>query len=129
LVAKGFHQQECVDYFETYSLVVKPITICTVLSLAVLAGWCIKQVDVSNAFLHGHLQEMVHMIQPLGFINPLYPDAMCLLKKALYGLKQAPRAWYHKLSSCLLELGFQGSKFDSSLFIFKSTSVSLLALV
>jgi hypothetical protein len=69
---------------------VKPITIQTVLSLAVSAGLCIKQVDVSNAFLYGHLQEMVHMTQPLGFVNPMYHDAMCLLKKALYELKQAP---------------------------------------
>jgi len=129
LVAKGFYQQEGVDYFETYSPVVKPIIIRTVLSLAVSAGWCIKQVDVSNAFLHGHLQETVYMSQPLDFVNPIHPDAVCLLKKALYGLKQAPRAWYHRLSSCLLELGFQGLKSDSSLFIFTSASVTILALV
>jgi hypothetical protein len=92
LVAKGFHQQEGIDYFETYSPVVKPITIRTVLSLAISAGWYIKQVDVSNAFLHGHLQETVYMSQPPVFVNPMYPDAVCLLKKALYGLKQAPRA-------------------------------------
>jgi len=129
LVAKGFHQQEGNDYFETYSPVVKPIIIRTVLSLAVSASWCIKQVDVSNAFLHGHLQETVYMSQPPGFVNPMHPDAVCLLKKALYGLKQAPRALYKRLSSCLLELGFQGSKSDNSLFIFKSASVTILALV
>jgi hypothetical protein len=132
LVAKGFHQQECVDYFETYSPAVKFIAIRTVLFLAVSgisAGWCIKQVDVSNDFLHGHLQETIYMSQPPGFVNLMHPDAVCLLKKALYSLKQAPRTWYHRLSSCLLELGFQGSKSDSSLFIFKSASVTILALV
>jgi hypothetical protein len=128
LVAKGFHQQG-VNYFETYSPIVKPITVHTVLSLVVSAGWCIKQVDVSNAFLHGHLQETVYMSQPPSFVNAMHPNAVCLLKKALYGLKQAPRAWLHRLSSCLLELGFQGSKSDSSLFIFKSASVTILALV
>jgi hypothetical protein len=64
LVAKGFHQQPSVDFSETYSLVIKPITIRTVLSMVVSAGRCIKQIDISNAFLHGHLQEMVHMSQP-----------------------------------------------------------------
>jgi hypothetical protein len=84
---------------------------------------------VSNAFLHGHLQETVYMSQPPGFVHPMYPDAVCLLKKALYGLKQAPCAWYHRFSSRLLELGFYGSKSDNSLFIYKSDSVTIFALV
>ena len=82
-------------FFWTYSPVVKPVTIRTMIFLVVSASLCIKQVDVSNAFLHGHLQEKVYMSQPLGFVNPMYPNVVCLLKKALYGLKQAPRAWYH----------------------------------
>jgi len=92
LVAKGFHQQPGIDFAETYSPVVKPITIRTVLSIAVSAGWDIRQVDVSNAFLHGHLQETVYMAQPPRFQHPQYPAAVCKLRKALYGLKQAPRA-------------------------------------
>jgi hypothetical protein len=61
LVAKGFHQQPGIDFAETYSPVVKPITIRTVLALAVSAGWAIHQVDVRNAFLHGLLQETIYM--------------------------------------------------------------------
>jgi len=59
LVAKGFHQQPRIDFSEAYSPVIKPITIRTVLSVAVSAGWSVHQVDVSNAFLHGSLQEPV----------------------------------------------------------------------
>jgi hypothetical protein len=75
-VAKGFHQQPEIDFAETYSPVVKPITIRTVLAIAVSAGWAIRQVDVSNSFLHGHLQETVYMAQPPGFHYPNHPTAV-----------------------------------------------------
>jgi len=74
LVAKGFHQQSGIDYTETYSPVIKPITIRTVLSLVVSFRWPIKQIDVSNAFLHGSLSEKVYMAQPPGFVHPQYPS-------------------------------------------------------
>jgi hypothetical protein len=87
LVAKGFHQQVGLDYGETYSPVVKPTTIITVLSVAYSAGWSLKQINIQNAFLHGFLSEDVHMVQPPGFINPSYPQHVCKLRKSLYGLK------------------------------------------
>jgi hypothetical protein len=129
LVAEGFHQQEGIDFWETYSPVIKPITIRTVLSLAISSEWAIKQVDISNAFLHGHLHETVYMSQPAGFVHPQFPTSVCLLKKALYGLKQALRAWFSRLSTRLLELGFTASKADPSLFIFVSAGTHLFALV
>lgn len=87
LVAKGFHQQPGIDFAETYSPVVKPITIRTVLAIAVSAGWPIRQVDVSNAFLHSRLQETVYMAHPPGFHHPNHPIVVCKLHKAIYGLK------------------------------------------
>jgi hypothetical protein len=39
LVAKGFHQHAGIDYGETFSPVVKPTTLRTVLSHAYSAGW------------------------------------------------------------------------------------------
>lgn len=80
LVAKGFHQQPVIDFEETFSLVVKPITIRTVLSLAVSFDWPFRQFDVSDDFLHGNLSETMYMSQPLGFSHPQHPHAVCKLK-------------------------------------------------
>lgn len=117
LVAQGFHQRAGIDYSETFSPVAKPITIRVILSLAVQLNWPISQLDVSNAFLHGHLTEEVFMAQPPGFQDPSRPTHVCKLQKSLYGLKQAPRAWYAELHQCLLSLGFITSRADPSLFV------------
>jgi hypothetical protein len=39
------------------------------------------------------------------------------LVKALYGLRQAPRAWYAKLDSSLIELGFQRSTSEHAVYL------------
>jgi histone deacetylase 1/2 len=91
LVAEGFHQKPGIDYNETFSPVVKPFTVQTVLSLAVTNKWTILQLDINNAFLNGFLDEEVYIIQPPGF-EAADETLVCKLNKALYGLKQAPRA-------------------------------------
>jgi hypothetical protein len=129
LVARGFTQQQGLDYGDTFSPVVKPATIRVVLSLAVSRGWTLRQIDVSNAFLHGFLAEDVYMQQPPGFEDSRYPSHVCKLQRAIYGLKQSPRAWYARLSARLFQLGFVPSKADTSLFIFNRSGVQVFMLV
>ncbi|GAA0140396.1 transmembrane signal receptor [Lithospermum erythrorhizon] len=119
LVGDDKTQQVGIHCGDTFSPVVKPATIHTVLTLAVSQSWSIQQLDVKNSFLHGDLNETVCMYQPLDFRDPSYPDHFCKLHKYLYGFKQAPRAWYHRFVDYDSTIGFTHSKSDHSLFIYR----------
>ncbi|CAI0429581.1 unnamed protein product, partial [Linum tenue] len=81
--------------------VLKPATLRLLLGIAVSHSWPLHQIDISNAFLHGTLQEEVYMQQPTGFVDPDRPDHVCRLRKSIYGLRQAPRAWFTCLSQAI----------------------------
>ncbi|GJT83033.1 ribonuclease H-like domain-containing protein [Tanacetum coccineum] len=122
LVANGSTQLTGIDVDETFSPVVKPATIRTVLSLALSRHWPVHQLDVKNAFLHGSLSETVYMQQPPGFRDSQHPDHVCLLQRSLYGLKQAPRAWFQRFAAYAARVGFIHSRCDTSLFIYRRGS-------
>ncbi|KAG8501579.1 hypothetical protein CXB51_003840 [Gossypium anomalum] len=131
LVAKGCSQVPGCDFKETFSPVVKPVTIRLILSVAVTKGWHIRQVDVNNAFLNGDLTDDVFMHQPPGYeqFGPNGERLVCQLTKALYGLRQAPRAWFDKLKQFLVSAGFTVSKSDASLFVRLSSDHTVYVLV
>ena len=92
LVAKGYTQTYGVDYQETFSSLAKMNTVRVLISLATNLNWPLKQFDVKNSFLHGHLEEEVYMDFPPGY-NAGGKTGVCRLRKSLYGLKQSPRAF------------------------------------
>jgi hypothetical protein len=128
-VLRGFTQRSGVDYNETFSPVVKSVTVRTMLATAVSRTCLIQQLDVKNAFLHGTLSETVFCCQPTGFADPAHLDLVCRLHKSLYGLKQAPRAWYIRFATFLTTLGFLEAKSDTSLFIFRHGSDTVYLLL
>ncbi|KAJ9561421.1 hypothetical protein OSB04_006581 [Centaurea solstitialis] len=119
LVAKGYRQQEGIDYDETFAPVARLEAIRMFLAYAAYKDFTVFQMDVKTAFLYGHLKEEVYVAQPEGFVDKEHPDYVYVLDKALYGLKQAPRAWYEELSKHLLSKGFKKGSVDSTLFLMK----------
>ncbi|GJY88526.1 retrovirus-related pol polyprotein from transposon TNT 1-94 [Tanacetum coccineum] len=97
LVAKGYRQEEGLDFEESFTLVARLEAIRIFLANAASKNMSVYQMDVKTAFLNGELKEEVYVSQPEGFVDPDRPHHVYRLKKALYGLKQAPRAWYDTL--------------------------------
>jgi hypothetical protein len=115
-VAHGFSQNEGIDYEEMFSPVARYISIKTIIALAAKMNWKLHQMDVKTTFLNGVIEEELYIEQPQGFEVEDGKTHVYILKKALYGLKQDPRAWYGKIDSFLMSLGFTKSKDDSNLY-------------
>jgi len=64
-------------------------TIRAIIALASARGWNLYQLDVSNAFFHGELDEEVYVVVPKGIPNP--SNKVCKFQNCLYGLKQASK--------------------------------------
>jgi hypothetical protein len=60
LVARGFVQQEGIDYDDAFTPVVRMESI-RVLALAAQEGWQVHHMDVKSSFLNGDLKEEVYV--------------------------------------------------------------------
>ncbi|KAG7560507.1 Retrotransposon gag domain [Arabidopsis thaliana x Arabidopsis arenosa] len=133
LVAKGYTQKEGVDFNETFSPVVKLTSVKFILAISAIHGFSLSQLDISNAFLNGDLDEEIYMRLPPGYADrqgdSLPPNAVCRLNKSLYGLKQASRQWFLKFSQTLLSLGFTQTYADHTCFLKITDTLFLCVLV
>ncbi|GJS00435.1 retrovirus-related pol polyprotein from transposon TNT 1-94 [Tanacetum coccineum] len=92
-VAKGYAQEEGIDFEESFSPVACLEAVRLFVAYATHKSFPIYQIDVKTAFLNGPLKEEVYVAQPDGFVDPDNPKNVYRLRKALYGLKQAPKTW------------------------------------
>ena len=81
LTAHGFKQQEGLDYKETFAAVAQMKSFRATVALSRLLGLTITQIDISNAFLHGELEEEIYMTHPPGYEDTAEPGTCLRLNK------------------------------------------------
>ncbi|GJS40148.1 retrovirus-related pol polyprotein from transposon TNT 1-94 [Tanacetum coccineum] len=92
LIARGYRQEEGIDFEESFTPVARLEAILIFIAFAAHMNMIVYQIDVKTAFLNGILRKEVYVTQLDGFVDPENPNHVYKLKKTLYGLKQALRA-------------------------------------
>ncbi|GJS90713.1 gag-pol polyprotein [Tanacetum coccineum] len=126
LGAKGYRQEEGIDFEESFAPVARLEVIRIFIAYVAHKNMTVYQMEVKTTFLNGILREEVYVSQPYGFVDKDNPNHVYKLKKALYGLKQVSRAWYDLLSSFLLSQKFYKGTVDPALFTRKEGKDILL---
>ncbi|CAI7863102.1 unnamed protein product [Closterium sp. NIES-54] len=121
--ARGFSQQQGVDYFQTFSPTPKMTTLWVLLHIAAQCDYELHSLDFSTSFLQGSLHEEIWLRRPPGFIGTFPAGNQWSLRRPVYGLCQAPREWHDTLRTTLAALGFAPSTADPSLFLRTDTSL------
>nr|GEX95671.1 retrovirus-related Pol polyprotein from transposon TNT 1-94 [Tanacetum cinerariifolium] len=125
LVAKGYRQEEGIDFEESFAPVARIEAIRIFIANAASKNMIIYQMDVKTTFLNGELKKEVYVSQPEGFVDPDHTTHVYRIKKALYGLTQAPRAWYETLSWILLKNKFSKGAVDPTDYGFAFNKIPL----
>jgi len=126
LLPKVSSELEGVDFDETFANTAGKTTVRVFFAIITVLGLHVRQVDVTTAFLYGHVDKEIYVRQPPGHDDG--SGRVCKLKRALYGLKQAPRIWQETLRASLLRLGFVTSKMDPSLYVLSKDGQLVLLL-
>nr|GEX80279.1 retrovirus-related Pol polyprotein from transposon TNT 1-94 [Tanacetum cinerariifolium] len=73
LVAKGYRQEEGIDFEESFAPVARIEAIRIFIANAASRNMTVYHMDVKMAFLNGELKEEVYVSQPEGFVDPNHP--------------------------------------------------------
>ncbi|GKA79114.1 ribonuclease H-like domain-containing protein [Tanacetum coccineum] len=115
LVANGSTHLEGIDVDDTFSLVIKPDTIQTVLSLATSRYWQVYQLDVKISFLYDDLSETIYMHQPSEF-RIMHILTMVVYYRGLFKGSSRPLGiGFNDLLDILLMLGFIMCKYAAEI--------------
>ena len=104
-MAKSFRSKNSIDNTETFSPVVKYVTLRMVIAIAKNYRWTLDQLDVVTAFVYEVMKMKVFYAVPEGV--KITGDFDCLaLIKAINGLKPASRVWNETFDEFIRTIGF-----------------------
>ncbi|EED15089.1 conserved hypothetical protein [Talaromyces stipitatus ATCC 10500] len=121
LVARGFSQQEGLDFEDTFAPVIRLESLRVLFAIAASYGMVAHLLDATNAFVGSRIDKEMFMEIPQGLedhgVGPTEPDQVCEILQSLYGLRQSANLWNQKVKSFVNTIGFKPSTADSSVFI------------
>jgi hypothetical protein len=119
LAVMGNTQVKDIDYDQTFSPVVRIVTLRIMMVIALWLSYVIEQADVDTAYLNADLDRVNIMHTPEGyheFTVSGRPQFLHILK-SLYGLHQSGREWNKLITKTLIDGGFVQAKTDPCLFL------------
>ncbi|CAI7854573.1 unnamed protein product [Closterium sp. NIES-53] len=122
-VARGFSQQQGVDYVQTFSPTPKMTTLRVLLHVAAQRDYELHSMDFSTAFLQGGLHEEIWLRRPPGFTGSFSAGTQWSLRRPVYSLHHAHQEWHDTLRTTLAALGFAPYTAHPSLFLRTDTSL------
>ena len=118
-VAKGFTQKYGIDFYETFCPTGHRQSFRQFCVIVAVYDLEVKNYDVSQAFLHGRLNEVVWLVFPLEVATGHRRGKVALLHRSLYGLKQAGKCWNETFDEWLRKMGFVPTDADACVYILK----------
>lgn len=115
LATKGFTQMEGIKFNKVFSLVFKRIFISIMLSIVAKMDIELQKMDVRIEFLHGNLEETIHMEQAEGF-QISHRKKWFLLKWTFYDLKKSSRKFYIRFNFFIKCVGSSRCKLDNCVY-------------
>jgi len=86
------------------------------LVVAVELNLDLEQMDFKTTFLYEDFEEIIYMKQLEGFEVGDKKDCIYKLNRSLYSLKQSPRQWNKRFEQFIASIGFESSKYDTSIY-------------
>ncbi|MBW0556237.1 hypothetical protein O181_095952 [Austropuccinia psidii MF-1] len=105
LVVQGHQQIKGLNFDETFAPTPTFNSLQCLLTIAAALGWETQMFDVTTAYLHSNLEDMIYVRAPQGETD---------MPKVLYGLKQSICCWWNHLQNVLKKVGFQSNPEDPS---------------